>query len=57
MGRDEHISTEAMILNFFNKEHLFHVIPDDFPSLEDGIIGLKLFTKYDRYAITPEFLV
>ena len=57
MGRDEHISTEAMTLNFFNKEHLFHVIPDDFPLPEDGIIGLTFFTKYDRYAITPEFLV
>ena len=53
MERDEHISTEAVTLNFSNKEHLFHVIPDDFPLPEDGIIGLKFFTKYDGYAITP----
>ena len=44
-------------LNFFNKEHVFHIIPNDFPLPEDGIIGLKFFSKYDRYAITPNFLV
>ena len=57
MGRDEHISKEAVTLNFFNKEHQFHVLPDDFPLPEERIIGLKFFTKYDRYAITPKFLV
>ena len=57
MGRDEHTSTETVKLNFFNKEQVFHIIPIDFPLPEDGITGLKFFSKYDRYAITPNFLV
>ena len=41
MGRDEHTSTETVKLNFFNKENVFHIIPNDFPLPENGIIGLK----------------
>ena len=51
------MSTETVKLNFFNKEHVFHITPNDLPLPEDGIIGLKFFSKYDRYAITPNFLV
>ena len=57
MGRDELTSTETAKLSFFNKEHVFHIIPNDFPLPDDGIIGLKFFSKYDRYTITPNFLV
>ena len=57
MGRDEHVSSETVKFNFFNKEHIFHIIPNDFPLPEDGIIGLKFFSKHDRYAITSDFLV
>ena len=45
MGRDEHTSTETVKLNFFNKEHVFQIIANDFPLPEDGIIGLKFFSK------------
>ena len=38
MGRDEHTSTETVKFNFFNEEHVFHIIPNDFPLPEDGII-------------------
>ena len=47
MGRDEHVSSETVKFNFFNKEHIFHIIPNDFPLPEDGIIGLKFFSKHD----------
>ena len=57
MGNDEHISEKAVYLNYFNKKQLFHVINDDFPVPEDGIIGMQFFKKYDRYAITPRFLI
>ena len=57
MGRDENTATETVKFNFFNKEHVFHIIPKDFPLLEDGFIGLKFFSKYDRCAITANFLV
>ena len=57
MGKDEHISTETINLTFFRQSHIFHVIPNDFPLPEEGIIGLKFFSKYQRYAITPKFLI
>ena len=57
MGRDEHISTETANLTFFGQSHIFHIIPDNFPFPKEEIIGLKLFSKYRRHAITPEFLI
>ena len=39
------------------QSHIFHIIPDNFPLPEEGIIELKFFSKYRRYAITPEFLI
>ena len=32
-------------------------MPNDIPLPEDGIIGLKFFSEYERYVITPNFLV
>ena len=57
MGKDRHQSHFATYFSYLNNKHLFHIIPNDFPLPEDGIIGLPFFTKYDRYAITPKFLV
>ena len=57
MRRDEHTSSETVKFNFLNKEYVFHIIPKNFPLPVDGIIGLKFVLKYDRYAITPNFLV
>ena len=31
MGRDEHVSSETVKFNFFNKEHIFHITPTIFP--------------------------
>ena len=57
MGRDKHISTETVNLTFFGQSHIFHFVPDNFPLPEEGIIGIKLFYKYRRYAITSEFSI
>ena len=57
MGNDKHSSQEATHLYYFGKIHLFHIVSDDFPLPEDGIIGLPFFKKYHRYAITPNYLI
>ena len=57
MGNDKHLSQEATHLYYFGKIHLFHIVSDDFPLPEDGIIGLPFFRKYYRYAITPNYLI
>ena len=44
MGNDEHISEKPVYLNNFNKKQLFHILNDDFPLPEDGIIGMH-FSK------------
>ena len=46
MGRDEHISTATVNLTFFGQSHILHIVPDNFPLPEEGIIGIKLFSKY-----------
>ena len=57
MGRDKHISTETVNLTFFGQSCIFHIVPDNFPLPEEGIKGIKLFSKYRRYAITLKFLI
>jgi Retroviral aspartyl protease. len=57
MGHEEHKSNQATHLNYFNKKHLFHIVSDDFPLPEDGIIGLPFLQEYNRYAVTPKFLI
>ena len=57
MGKDKHTSTTAVHIIYLNKRHLFHIVENDFPLPEEGIIGLPFFRKYNRYAITPKFLV
>lgn len=55
MGRDKHTTDETVELISFNKPHIFHVVPDDFPLLEDGIIGLPFLRKYE-YEINNQIL-
>ena len=57
MGKDVHISKQKTTLNFFNKEQTFYIVPDDFPLPEEGIIGINFLSQYDRYSITPEYLI
>ena len=46
-------STETVNLTFFGQLNIFHIVPDNFRLLEEGII----FPKYRCYAITLEFLI
>ena len=57
MGNDKHISTETATLRYLGKEHIFHIVPENFPLPEKGIIGLPFFNKYDRFAITKDHLI
>ena len=57
MGNDRHISKQSTKLKFFDQEHIFHIVPNDFPLPEGGIIGIKFIEKYPRYAITNKYLV
>ena len=56
MGNDN-TSLEATYLNYFGKKHLSHIVNNNFPLPEDGIIGLPFLRKYDRYSITPRYLI
>ena len=55
MGNDHHQSIKAVYFNF--KKKTFHIVEDDFPLPEDGIIGIKFLKKYERYTIKAKFLI
>ena len=57
MGNDRHISKQSTKLKFFDQEHILRKVPNDFPLPEGGIVGIKFFEKYPRYAITNKYLV
>ena len=57
MGNDRHISKAYTTLKFFNQEQIFYIVPNNFPLPEGGIIGIKFFEKYPRYAITNDYLI
>ncbi|XP_043588305.1 uncharacterized protein LOC122570272 [Bombus pyrosoma] len=51
MGSDKHTTDKICNLTMLKKNHQFHVVPNNFPLIEDGIIGLPFLTKY-RYSVT-----
>jgi hypothetical protein len=55
MGNDKHTTNKVCNLNIFKKDHQFHIVPDNFPLIEDGIIGLPFLKKY-RYNVTNDKL-
>lgn len=57
MGNDKHTASKATYIYYFGKKHLFHVVHNEFPLPEEGIIGLPFFRQYQRYSITPEYLI
>ena len=57
MGNDKHESETAAYIPNVGKNHLFHLVPEDFPLPEAGMIRLPFFQKYDRYAIMPSHLI
>jgi hypothetical protein len=46
MGNDKYQTDETVDFQFFNIMNTFHVVPDDFPLMEDGIIGLPMLSNY-----------
>lgn len=46
MGNEQHHSTEYTELTFQNKQHIFHIVPDNFPLPEDGIKGFPFLDSY-----------
>ena len=51
MGKDKNSSYDATYINYFGKKHLFHIVDNDFPLPEAGIITLPFFRQYERYSI------
>ena len=51
MGSDKHTINKICNLTMFKKNHQFYVVPNNFPLIEDGIIGLPFLTKY-QYSVT-----
>ena len=45
MGNDRHESHGTTTLNLFEKQSTFHIVPSNFPLIEDGIMGLPLLEK------------
>ena len=46
MGNDRHTTSEITKLKFQGKEHVFVIVPNDFPLPEDGIIGIPFMHSY-----------
>ena len=57
VGNDKHLSQEATYLDYFSKKHPFHIVDNNFLLPEDDIIRLPFLRNYDRYSITPEYLI
>lgn len=55
MGQDRHSTDKATTLFAQKKSHLFYIVPDEFPLIEDGIIGLPFLEKY-QYQISNDQL-
>ena len=53
MGNDKYQTDETVDFQFFNIMNTFHVVPDDFPLIEDAIIGLPMLSNYS-YQISNE---
>ena len=53
MGRDKYETNEYVTKRIFGQDHIFHIVPDNFPIIEDGIIGLPCLEKYN-YSISND---
>ncbi|XP_076660488.1 uncharacterized protein LOC143363841, partial [Halictus rubicundus] len=53
MGQDRYTTDRYVKIRIFDQSHKFFVIPDDFPLIEDGIIGLPCLEKY-QYEISND---
>ena len=55
MGQDRHSTDKSTTLYAQKKSHLFYIVPDEFPLIEDEIIGLPVLEKY-QYQISNDQL-
>lgn len=55
MGNEEHSTNKVTPVKILGKSHIFYIVPDTFPLIEDGIIGLPFLSKYN-YEITNNIL-
>ena len=46
MGNDKHRTSKVTKLKFQGKEHLFVIVPENFPIPENGIIGIPFLHSY-----------
>ena len=53
MGRDKYETNEYVMKRIFGQDHMFHIVADNFPIIEDGIIGLPCLEKYN-YSISND---
>ncbi|XP_076384299.1 uncharacterized protein LOC143262561 [Megalopta genalis] len=53
MGHSTYETTEEIDISIFHKNITFNIISDDFPIIEDGILGLPSLAKYD-YTISKD---
>ncbi|CAK9821255.1 hypothetical protein ANTRET_LOCUS21 [Anthophora retusa] len=55
MGNEEHSTNKVTRIKILVKSHIFYIVPDTFPLIEEGTIGLSFLSKYD-YKITSNTL-
>ena len=55
MGQDNYKTNEYEVIDILGKRNKFHIVPDDFPLIEDGIIGLPCHENYE-YEISNDKL-
>ena len=53
MSNDKYETDEYVYLRICNKRNKFYAVADDFPLIEDGIIGLPMLENY-QYKITND---
>lgn len=46
MGHSEFETSERVVINLFNKKIDFYVIDNDFPLIEDGILGFPALRQF-----------
>ena len=53
MGNDRHRTNKITHIKLQNKQSTFYVVPNNFPLIEDGLIGLPFLNQYN-YRITND---
>lgn len=53
MGQDKYFTDGSVTIIIFGKPHKFYIVPNDFPLIEDEIIGLPCLEQY-QYEISND---